>query len=146
MSRWWIGLAFCAVAFRMPARAQDRPTLKLPDKSETQSQGDVQLPPDEDKATAPQEQYAFNPVRSKKEVTVGEFYFKKGDYRAAAGRFSEATKWNAGNAEAWLRLGDAQERMKDAKAAHEAYAKYLQLAPDAKNAAEVRKKLEKLKG
>ena len=36
--------------------------------------------------------------------------------------------------------------MKDVKAAREAYTKYLQLAPDAKNAAEVRKKLEKLKG
>ena len=33
----------------------------------------------------------FNPLQSKKEATVGEFYFKKGDYRAAAGRFSEAT-------------------------------------------------------
>ena len=31
-------------------------------------------------------------------------------------------------------------------AAREAYEKYLQLAPDAKNAAEVRRKLERLKG
>ena len=131
-------LAFCAVA-----AAQERPTLKLPDESQTQ--GDTQLPPDEDKATPQAKQYAFNPVQSKKEVEVGEFYFKKGDYRAAAGRFTEATKWNAGNPEAWLRLGDAQERLKDGKAAHQAYEKYLQLAPEAKNAPEVRKKLEKLK-
>jgi hypothetical protein len=33
--------------------------------------------------------------------------------------------------------------MKDIKAAHAAWEKYLQLAPEAKNAAEVRKKLEK---
>lgn len=131
--------AFCAVA-----AAQDKPTLKLPDES--QSQADTQLPPDEDKATPQPKQYAFNPVQSKKEVEIGEFYFKKGDYRAAAGRFTEATRWNTGNAMAWLRLGDAQERMKDAKAAQSAYEKYLQLAPEAKNAAEVRKKLEKLKG
>ena len=132
-------LAFCAVA-----AAQERPTLKLPDESQSQGGGE-QLPPDEDKATPQPKQYAFNPVQSKKEAEVGEFYFKKGDYRAAAGRFTEATKWNAGNAEAWLRLGDAQERMKDAKAAQAAYEKYLQLAPEAKNAPEVRKKLEKLK-
>lgn len=102
-----------------------------------------QLPPEEDKAKIPQ-QYSFNPLQSKKEVTVGEFYFRKGDFRAAAGRFREATKWNDGNAEAWLRLGDAEGRMKDTKAAREAWEKYLQLAPEAKNAAEVRKKLEKL--
>lgn len=131
--------AFCALA-----AAQDRPTLKIPDESQTQ--GDVQLPPDEDKATPQPKQYAFNPVQSKKEVDVGEFYFKKGDYRAAISRFTEATKWNPGNATAWLRLGDAQEKMKDAKSAQIAYEKFLKLTPDGKNAAEVRKKLEKLKG
>jgi hypothetical protein len=35
--------------------------------------------------------------------------------------------------------------MHDAKAAREAWEKYLQLAPDAKNAADVRRKLDKLK-
>lgn len=139
MSRWWIGLAFCAVA-----AAQQTPAPKPSDKPQTQDE-DVQLPPEEDKATTQPKQYAFNPLQSKKEVDVGEFYFKKGDYRAAAGRFEEATKWNGSNAEAWLRLGDAQDRMKDVKAARAAYEKYLQLAPEAKNAAEVRKKLEKLK-
>jgi tetratricopeptide (TPR) repeat protein len=101
-----------------------------------------QLPPEEDKAKV-QQQYSFNPLQSKKEVTVGEFYLKKGDFKAAAGRFREATKWNDGNADAWLKLGDAEDKMKDSKAAHEAWEKYLQLAPEAKNAAEVRKKLQK---
>ncbi len=101
-----------------------------------------QLPPEEDKAKV-QQVYSFNPLQSKKEVTVGELYLKKGDFKAAAGRFREATKWNDGNAEAWLRLGDAEDKMKDAKAAQEAWEKYLQLAPDAKNAAEVRRKLQK---
>ncbi len=59
---------------------------------------------------------------------MGEFYFKKGDYKAAAGRFMEATKWNDGNADAWLRLGTAEEKMNDVKAAREAWQKYLQLA------------------
>jgi len=104
-----------------------------------------QLPPDEDKTKPQEQQYSFNPVQSKKEVSVGEFYFKKNDYRAAVGRFREATKWNDGNADAWLRLGDAEEKMKDFKAARDAWEKYLQLAPDAKNAAEVRKRLDKLK-
>jgi tetratricopeptide (TPR) repeat protein len=126
VSLMWLALA-SAVAAQAP---KDLP----PDEKE--------LPPEEDKAKV-QQQYSFNPLQSKKEVAVGEFYFKKGDFKAAAGRFREATKWNDGNADAWLRLGDAEDKMKDSKAAHEAWEKYLQLAPDAKNAAEVRKKLQK---
>jgi tetratricopeptide (TPR) repeat protein len=122
----WVALASAAVA----QAPKDLP----PEES--------QLPPEEDKAKV-QQQYSFNPLQSKKEVTVGEFYLKKGDFKAAAGRFREATKWNDGNADAWLKLGDAEDKMKDSKAAHEAWEKYLQLAPDAKNAAEVRRKLQK---
>jgi outer membrane protein assembly factor BamD (BamD/ComL family) len=125
------------------AHAQQLPAQEEAPK-DTQISPD-QLPPDEDKTKPQEQQYSFNPVQSKKEVTVGEFYFKKNDYRAAAGRFREATKWNDGNADAWLRLGDAAEKMKDPKAAREAWEKYLQLAPDAKNAAEVKKKLSNLK-
>ena len=104
-----------------------------------------QLPPPEDKAKTEEEKYAFNPVKSKKAVEIGDFYFKKGDARAAASRYLEATKWNDGNSDAWLKLGDAEEKMNDAKAARAAWEKYLQLAPQGKNAAAVKTKIEKLK-
>jgi len=91
------------------------------------------------------EQYSFNPLQAEKDVRVGNYYFKKGSFRAAALRFRRATKWNEGYAEAWLRLGEAEEKQKDEKAAKEAYAKYLELSPDAKNANDIRKKIEKLK-
>lgn len=133
----WLSLAFAAVA---PARQAQPPK---DNGGATVPEG--QLPPEEDKAKI-EKTYSFNPLQSKKEVSVGEFYFKKGDWNAAASRFREATKWNDGNAEAWLRLGDAEEKMKDAGAAREAWEKYLQMAPQAKNAAEVRKRIEKLKG
>lgn len=103
-----------------------------------------QLPPEEDAAAIPQ-QYSFNPVRSKRDVEVGNFYFKKGDWKAAIGRYREATLWNEGNAEAWLRWGEAEEKRGSGKAARTAYTKYLEVAPDAKNSAEVKKRLEKLK-
>jgi len=133
----WAALAFAAVT---SAQQAPPPKDNLPPEENRVSPD--QLPPEEDKAKI-QQQYTFNPLQSNKDVTVGEFYFKKGDFKAAAGRFREATKWNDGNADAWLRLGDAEARMKDIKAAHAAWEKYLQLAPEAKNAAEVRKKLEK---
>jgi tetratricopeptide (TPR) repeat protein len=142
MTWCWIAVALAVLA-AVQLEAQDRPTLRK--DADTTQQGDVQLPPEEDAGAVPK-QYSFNPLQSKKEVTVGEFYLKKGDARAAAGRFREATKWNDGNADAWLHLAEADEKNKDLKEARDAYQKYLQLAPDAKNASEVRKKLEKLKG
>ena len=139
MSRLWIVLAFGAIA-----AAQQTP-LPPEEPKNAESKEEIQLPPEEDKAATQPKEYKFNPLQSNKEMGPGEYYFKKGDYRAAAGRFREATKWNDGNALAWLRLGDAEERLKEPREAREAYSKYLQLAPDAKNAAEIRRKLEQLK-
>src|ERR1700688_354918 len=133
MSCCRVCLIWISVAFAIVAAAQQAPPPNPP-ADEAQISPD-QLPPEEDKAKI-EKQYSFNPLQSKKEATVGEFYFKKNDFKAAAGRFREATKWNDGNADAWLRLGDAEARMNDAKAAREAWEKYLQLAPTAKNAAE----------
>ena len=101
------------------------------------------IPPEEDEHLAVKE-YSFNPLQAQKEVETGNYYFKKGSYKAAALRFREATKWNSGLAEAWLRLGEAEEKRKDRPAAKQAYTKYLELAPEAKNAAEIRKRIAKL--
>src|SRR3954447_19381897 len=78
------------------------------------------LPPEEDKSIAVKE-YAFNPLQAQKEIRTGNYYFKKGSFRAAAGRFEEATRWNDGDPEAWMRLGEAEEKLKDRQAAFKAY-------------------------
>lgn len=103
-----------------------------------------EVPPEEDSSIA-KEDVSFNPLQSEKEITAGNYYFKKHSYLAAAGRFRNATRYNEGNAEAWLKLGEASEKLKDVKSAREAYGKYLEVASDARNAEEIRKKLEKLK-
>ena len=100
-----------------------------------------QEPPEENESLKPEE-YTFNPLKSKKEVQTGNFYFKKHSYRAAANRFLSATRWNPQNSEAWLRLGEAREKQGDVKAAREAWSKYLELKPKSKEAPEVRKKLQ----
>lgn len=136
MSRWPIAVFLLATT----VFAQQAPPPKpAPDKQND----DIQLPPEEDKTDAPKV-YSFNPLQSKKEVSVGEFYSKKGDNRAAAIRFREATKWDDSNTEAWLRLGETEEKNHELDAAREAYGKYLQLSPTAKNAGEIKKRLEKL--
>jgi len=124
--------------------AQDDPQLKKrsdqPKQQQSQQQNQEQEPPEEDESVAPKT-YSFNPLEAEKDLKVGLYYFKKGNYKASASRFREATLWNPTFAEAFLRLGESEEKLKDKKAADEAYAKYLELAPDAKDAESVKKKL-----
>jgi Tfp pilus assembly protein PilF len=100
-------------------------------------------PPEEDESaiSKPAKEYTFNPLQAEKEIQVGVFYTKRGAWKSAKLRFEEATKWNPSSAEAWYRLAEASERLKDDKAAREAWAKYLELAPDGKHAAQARRKL-----
>ncbi len=97
-------------------------------------------PPEEDESLKPKE-YSFNPLEAEHDLQIGNYYFKKGNYKAALNRFREATRWNPNYAEAFLRLGDSEEKLRDKQAAHQAYARYLELAPDGKEAEFVRKKL-----
>jgi len=99
-----------------------------------------QAPPEEDESLKPKE-YSFNPLEAEHDVQIGNYYFKRGNYKGALNRFREATRWNPTNAEAFLRLGDTEEKLKDKPAAQQAYAKYLELAPDGKEAESVKKKL-----
>jgi tetratricopeptide (TPR) repeat protein len=120
-------------------------TLKRPGDSPSppSKQQKEEEPPEEDDSAKPKE-YAFNPLQASKEIQVGDFYMKKGSLGAAIKRYSEATRWNPTSAEAYLKLGDAESRFKDTKAAKEAYSKYLELAPDAKNASAIKKKMAKM--
>ena len=134
MSRRWI----LPLVFALLAHGQQAPKTK----ESTPPAPQEQAPPEEDESLRPKE-YSFNPLQAAKELKVGNYYFKKGNYRAAAQRFQEATRWDNTLAEAFLRLGEAREKLHDRKAANEAYAKYLEIAPDAKDAPDVKKRLAK---
>jgi tetratricopeptide (TPR) repeat protein len=97
-------------------------------------------PPEEDEALKPKE-YSLNPVQAKKEMTAGNFYFKKGSYRAAATRYLEATRWDPGLPEAFLKWGEASEKAKDFRSAREAYSKYIEMSGDTKTNAELKAKM-----
>mgnify|MGYP003924073291 CR=1 FL=1 len=135
MAGWLAALAFAAAAQQQPPAYQE--------------------PPEEDKGSARETEYAFNPLQAAREFRVGMFYWKKGSFKAAAGRFEEAVKWNPGYAEAWFRLAEARERLareqtREAErealldAAAEAFKKYLELEPDGDRARTARRKLERM--
>ena len=110
-----------------PAAAAAEATGK--ERPKPPASGKEEVPPEEDK-DARQRAYSFNPLQSVKDVSVGDQYFKNHKYRAAELRYTSATKWNEGNADAWLKLGEVEERLKDSEKARQAYQKYLELAAD----------------
>jgi len=154
MSRWPL-TALLAGLLAISAGAQQKADPQLPPdedapakilkKSGAAPQTNDDLPPDEDASATARVKIGFNPVKSKKDVEVGSFYLKKGDLVGAADRFREATQYNDSNAAAWLMLGETEEKRNSVGKARAAYEKYLQLNPKAKDAAEIRKRLEKLK-
>jgi len=112
-------------------------------QGKTRPQPELAEPPEEDLSPSEQRVYVLNPLQASKEIRIGNFYMKKGSFKAAAKRFDEAGKWNPGLAEAFLKLAEAQEKLGDTKAAHQAYQKFLELQPEGKQAAAIRKKLGK---
>src|SRR6266436_8461850 len=98
MSRRWI----LPLVFALVASAQQAPPKQQKESKPTPQE--EQAPPEEDESLVPKE-YSFNPLQAAKELRVGNYYFKKGAYRAASQRFQEATKWDGTMAEAYLRLG-----------------------------------------
>jgi tetratricopeptide (TPR) repeat protein len=150
MARWVLILlaagalqAQKAAPQQAPAPSQDQLKTR-PAEPAASDAGPYAIPPEEDKSLTV-DSYSFNPLQSKKDVTVGNEYYKAGNYKAAAWRFRDATRWNGQNSEAWRRLGDAAEKTKDLATVKEAYSQYLKIEPDAKDAAEIKKKLSKLK-
>ncbi len=116
---------------------------QLKERQETPREADVPLI-DEDEDLLPQTRYAFNPIQAKKDLKIGNFYTRKGNHRAAAGRYLEATKWNPSYAEAYWRLGRSREKLKQPSDALEAYRRFLQLAPDDKRARAAKQKIPAL--
>ena len=101
------------------------------------------LPPEEDQSQAPKS-YAFNPLESERNLKIGNFYMHQGTprgYRAAVGRYSDATKYNPTSPEAFFKLGEAEEKLKNKDAARSAFQRVVKVAPDSKLAREAKKKL-----
>lgn len=133
-----------------PADTKPVDPSQVPEEAKPAEQGkqvqpgkQVEEPPEEDE-TLIVKPCTLNPLEADRNITAGEFYYKKGNYLAAANRFRNATCWDPSSAEAFLRLGEADEKMRKRDAEREAYEKYLELAPQAKNVQDIKKKLSKL--
>ncbi len=73
-----------------------------------------------------------------KSVEVGDFYFKRKKYRAALSRYQEAVTTDPYYAQGYLGLGRVYDHLGLGQKALDAYRKYLDLLPSAKEAEEAK--------
>ena len=93
-----------------------------------------------------QEFQQWNPMKALKDVEVGDYYFKRKNYRAALERYKEALVYKQDDAVATFRLAQCQEQMGDKTSAMDNYAAYLKILPHGPFADEAKDSLASLKG
>ncbi len=137
----WFALASgILLEVRSQALAQNpAPSSQQPSPPVQQVPDETTLP-EEDETVAP-EKFVLNPLESDRNVRVGNYYWHKGKFRAALKRYEWATKYNPSSAEAFFKVGEAEEKLKNTGAARLAFQKVMDLAPDSKLAHEAKKKL-----
>jgi len=79
----------------------------------------------------------WDPHKAAKSVEVGDFYFKRKNYRAAEERYREALRYKDNDAVATIRLAISLEKLgilDDARAEYESYLKILPHGPQSSEA------------
>jgi len=89
--------------------------------------------------------HSFDPHKAMKAIEVGDYYFKKENYKAAISRYQEALDWKPADAEATYKLGEALEKSGDLSGAVENYQAYLKILPHGPYARKAEKALDRLK-
>jgi tetratricopeptide (TPR) repeat protein len=124
-----------------PKQAQPQSSGQTQTPEET-NPNDEANPPEEDESVAP-EKFVLNPLESERNIKVGNFYMHQGSrgYRAALARYERAAKYNPANAEAFFKIGEVEEKLKDPEKAKAAFERVVTIAPDSKLGREAKKKL-----
>lgn len=88
--------------------------------------------------------HPFDPHKAMKDIEVGDYYYRRENYRAAVSRYEEALHYKPKDADATFKLAQAYEKLKKFDDAREYYSSYLSIIHDGKTAEEARKALERL--
>jgi len=90
--------------------------------------------------------HPWDPHKAAKDIEVGDFYFKRKNYRAAEDRYREALIYKDNDAVATFRLAVCLEKMDQLSEAQKEYENYLKILPYGPQAADAKKAIERLKG
>jgi len=88
--------------------------------------------------------HPWNPMKALKNIEVGDFYFKRKNYKAALERYKEALYYKDGDAVASFRLAVCQEKLGDKADARKYYEQYLKILPEGPFAKDAHASLDRL--
>jgi tetratricopeptide (TPR) repeat protein len=163
-------LCGCFIASGMaqnsPPESNQAPPRSDRDKAEESSSRDTRIdlsPPKDDAKEHPnsaasladeegddasadvQEFRPWDPHKAMKDIEVGDFYFKKKNYRAALDRYREALVYKPNDALANFHMAQCLEKLDKPEEARTHYEEYLKIMPHGPLAGEAKTALEKLK-
>jgi tetratricopeptide (TPR) repeat protein len=99
----------------------------------------------EDDQSDVEELHPWDPHKAAKDVEVGDFYFKRKNYRGAIERYKDALIYKPNDAVAQFRLAESLEKTGNSQEAIPHYQEYLKILPHGPFAADAQKALERLK-
>jgi tetratricopeptide (TPR) repeat protein len=91
------------------------------------------------------ELHTWDPHKAAKDVEVGDFYFRRKNYRAAEDRYREALRYKDNDAVATIRLAECLEKLGISDDARAEYESYLRIVPHGPQVSEAQKAIERLK-
>jgi tetratricopeptide (TPR) repeat protein len=95
---------------------------------------------------AANEIHPWDPHRAAKDIEVGDFYFKRKNYVAAADRYREALLYKENDAVATFRLAECLEKMEQPAEAQKEYQNYLKILPNGPESEKAHKAIDRLNG
>jgi tetratricopeptide (TPR) repeat protein len=100
--------------------------------------------PDNPDTSGVQEFHPWNPMKALKDIEVGDYYFKRKNYKAALERYKEALYYKDGDALASFHLAVCQEKLGDKADAKKYYEQYLKILPEGPFAKDAHASLDRL--
>jgi tetratricopeptide (TPR) repeat protein len=91
-----------------------------------------------------QEFHPWSPMRALKDVEVGDYYFRRKNYKGAIERYKDALYYKDNDAVASFRLAVCQEKLGDKADARKYYEQYLKILPEGPFAKEAHASLDRL--
>lgn len=152
--RWFalLSLALSAVlwAQEAPQQKPNEPPRSDVESSSNDTKIDTRAPsndakdhPDSDVSDIT-EFHSWDPHKTMKAIEVGDYYFRRENYRAAASRYEEALVYKPKDADASFKLAQTLEKLKQYDEARDSYTDFLKIIHDGKEADEARKALARL--
>jgi len=118
-----------------------------PPKDDVKNHPNSSLPStDADEAPSDTDElHPWDPHKAAKDIEVGDYYFKRKNYRGALERYKDALVYKPNDAVANFRLAECEDKIGNSTDAVQHYEAYLKILPEGPFAADAQKALNRLK-